>query len=276
MTINESAAPASISSLKRDFTAAGVRNGMTLIVHSSIKSLNRWIIGGPAAIILALEELLGEAGTLVMPTHTGDLSDPALWQNPPVPKEWWELIRAEMPAFDRDLTPTWAMGTLAETFRKQAGTLRSNHPQLSFAARGPEAQRITQNHSLANGLGEHSPLARLYDCKAWIMLLGVNHDNNTSLHLAEYRADYPAKQRTKIGTVGTANSQRAWITFDDIVFDTEDFITIGEAFEAETGLVRIGEIGDAEVRLMPQRELVDYAVQWMENNRTLTPFGGDN
>jgi aminoglycoside 3-N-acetyltransferase len=267
MIINESAMPVTVSSLSHAFTALGVHNGMTLIVHSSLKSLNRWIVGGTSAVILALEEALGIDGTLVMPSHTGDLSDPALWQNPPVPKEWWDLIRNEMPAFDRDLTPTWAMGALAEAFRKQGGTIRSDHPQVSFAARGSEAERITYDHSLAYSLGENSPLARLYDCQAWVLLLGVNYDNNTSLHLAEYRASFPSKRPAKIGTVGHIHRKREWITYDDIVFDTDDFVEIGQAFEEATGLVRIGKIGDAAVRLMPQRELVDFAVQWMSANR---------
>ena len=41
----------------------------------------------------------------------------------------------------------------------------------------------------------------------------------------------------------------------------DDFVEIGQAFEEATGLVRIGKIGDVAVRLMPQRELVDFAVQ---------------
>ena len=266
MIINESAMPLTVSSLSQDFTAIGVQNGMSLIVHSSLKSLNRWIVGGTSAVILALEEALGIEGTLIMPAHTGDLSDPALWQNPPVPKEWWDLIRKEMPCFDRDLTPTWAMGALAEAL-KQCGTIRSDHPQVSFAARGSQAQRITYDHSLTYSLGENSPLARLYDCQAWVLLMGVNYDNNTSLHLAEYRASFPSKQLAKISTIGRIHGKREWITYDDIVFDTDDFVEIGQAFEETTGLVRISKIGDAAVRLMPIRELVDFAVQWMSANR---------
>ncbi|BBH19175.1 AAC(3) family N-acetyltransferase [Paenibacillus baekrokdamisoli] len=267
MKVNESAWPATVSSLTEDFTGLGVAKGMTLLVHSSLKSLNRWIVGGPPAVIHALEEAIGEEGTLVMPTHTSDLSDPTLWENPPVPKAWWDTIRKEMPAFDRDLTPTWGMGAVAECFRKQDGTHRSNHPQVSFAARGPEALFITGDHSLPYGLGEQSPLARLYDRNAWVLLIGVNHDNNTSLHLAEYRSDYPHKKQTKLETACKVNGQREWVSFDDISFDTEDFIEIGQAFEQASGLVRIGTIGDATVRLMPQRELVDYAKYWMDSYR---------
>ena len=43
---------------------------------------------------------------------------------------WWETIRQEMPAFMPDLTVTREMGIVAETFRKQNGVLRSDHPQI--------------------------------------------------------------------------------------------------------------------------------------------------
>src|SRR5689334_9879285 len=58
--------PVTIESLCADFAALGVRPGMVLIVHSSLRSLG-WVNGGPAAVILALEQVLTPEGTLVMP-----------------------------------------------------------------------------------------------------------------------------------------------------------------------------------------------------------------
>lgn len=72
-------------SLAKDLRKIGVKTGMTLLVHSSPSSLG-WVCGGAAAIALALEEVLGDEGTLVMLTHSGDLSDPAMWKHPPVPE----------------------------------------------------------------------------------------------------------------------------------------------------------------------------------------------
>ncbi|WP_426452386.1 aminoglycoside N(3)-acetyltransferase [Paenibacillus sp. S-38] len=256
-----------IDSLVEDLQRIGLRRGMTVIVHSSLKSFGGWIPGGPVAVILALEEVLGREGTLVMPTHSSDLSEPSRWQNPPVPEAWWETIRRTMPAYDPSLTPTRAMGVIPECFRKQEGVLRSSHPLVSFAAWGAGAQRITEGHALAYSLGEDSPLARLYEADARVLLLGVGHGNNTSLHLAEYRASYPGKEEEEQGTPVWKDGAREWTTYPDIRLDSDDFEAIGEAFGAETGLVTRGRAAESPVLFMPQRALVDYAVKWMVANR---------
>jgi aminoglycoside 3-N-acetyltransferase len=268
--IHHSTGPATTETLRADLAALGVARGMTLLVHTSLRALG-WVNGGPVPVILALEDLLGPEGTLVMPAHSGELSEPSYWQNPPVPANWWDTMRATMPAFQPDLTPTREMGAVAEAFRKQDGTRRSYHPQVSFAARGPQADFITAHHTLAGGLGEGSPLARVYDLEGWVLLLGVGHANNTSLHLSEYRARFPAKRTRTQGAPILVDGQRQWVTYDDLSFDDADFPALGEAFARDTGLERQGPVGTrqprAMARLMPQRALVDYGVRWMEVSR---------
>src|SRR5438105_9676976 len=92
--------PPTVDSLAGDLAALGVEAGSTLLVHCSLRELG-WVVGGPVAVVGALDRVLGANGTLVMPAHSGDLSDPAGWREPPVPEPWWDVIRRNMPPFDR-------------------------------------------------------------------------------------------------------------------------------------------------------------------------------
>ena len=119
--------PVTVASLTRDLHALGVEPGMTLLVHSSLSSLG-WVCGGAQAAIEALTAALGPDGTLAMPAFSTGLTDPSEWEKPPVPESWWQPIRDSMPAFDKRVTPTRAMGAIAELFRTLPDVLRSDHP----------------------------------------------------------------------------------------------------------------------------------------------------
>ena len=257
--------PVTPSALSRDLRKLGLKPGMTVVVHTSLSRLG-WVPGGAQGVIEALMTVITDKGTLVMPTHTGHLTDPSSWVAPPVPRAWWKTIRKEMPPYDPALTPTRQMGVVAETFRKHPDARRSTHPHVSFAALGPNAERIVGEHPLGSMFGERSPLARLYDLDAHVLLAGVTHANNTCIHLGETRAEFPTKQRVEEGAPMVVDGKRRWVTFEDLRPVDDDFADLGEDF-ALTGREGRGPLGWGEGRLMRVREIVDFAQAWLATHR---------
>jgi aminoglycoside 3-N-acetyltransferase len=258
--------PVTVERMAADLVDLGVESGETLLVHGSLSSLG-WVCGGPPAVVDALRRVLGEDGTLVMPTHTPGHSEPSGWENPPVPESWYEPIRESMPPFRPEVTPTWGMGGVAECFRSYSGVRRSDNPHLSFAARGPDAGFVTEGHALDSRLGENSPLARVYDLDGRVLFLGTDHGTNTSLHLAEYRTEGDPGKVAK-GAPVLVDGERRWVTFEDIPIDSDDFPACGTAFEEERPeAVRTGTVGVGSATLLEMRPMVDFAVKWFDANR---------
>lgn len=256
-------APRTRLSLAADLRQIGLKEGMTVLIHSSLSSLG-WVNGGSVTVVQALMDVVTAKGTLVMPTHSGDYSDPAGWQNPPAPPSWWQTIRDTMPAFDPRNTPSRGMGKIAETFRNWQGVRRSNHPSVSFAAWGQQAEFVTAEHELDYGLGEGSPLARIYDLDGWVLLLGVGYDNNTSFHLSEYRA--PGTTPEDLSGPILVDGRRRWVEYKDIEIDSDIFPEIGKAME-EAHAITVDQIGSAQSRFFSQRLAVDFAQAWLTRYR---------
>nr|WP_227375681.1 AAC(3) family N-acetyltransferase [Haladaptatus halobius] len=214
----------------------------------------------------ALLNVVTEDGTVVMPTHT-EYSDPEDWENPPVPDNWTDEIRATMPPYRPDVTPTHGMGAIPECFRNYPGVVGSRHPHYSFAARGADAESVVADHEYDFGLDESSPLARLYELGGSVLLLGAGHDSNTSLHLAEYRGKYE-KEIVTDGAPVLEDGEREWITLEAPAIDDGDFEEVGEAFERERpDAVARGQVGCADSVVVSQRELVDFASEWFGRTR---------
>lgn len=214
--------------------ALGVREGGVLVVHASFRAV-RPVEGGPLGLVRALRAALGPRGTLVMPTMTDGES-----------------------VFDPRTTPTREMGITAELFWRQPGVVRSTHPGASFAAEGPLAERICAPQPLSPPHGEDSPIGRVHELGGQVLLLGVTHGENTTLHLAEaiarvpYSVSHPCVVETdgRVETVAIAETDHCCRSFVKM-----------DAWLRERGLQREGPVGSAHARLVDARDVVAVAVE---------------
>lgn len=260
-----------VSSLIKDLKSLGLQQGDTVMVHCSVSQIG-WVSGGPETVVRALLECLGPQGTLVVPTHTIDNSDPATWTEPryqTVPEDWWAAIRESLPPYDPKTTRSRRMGVVPEIVRTWPTALRSAHPQTSFAAIGAKASHITADHRINCRMGEHSPLARLEEAKAKVLLLGVGFNKCTAFHLAEYRSE--TAPIVPCSFACTLGGKREWVTVEDRSWDgAPNFVAIGEEFEQQHGdLVRKGNVGKASCLVFPVAESVAFAAEWLRRAKQI-------
>jgi len=252
--------------LVRDLRRLGVSKGQVLLVHASLSSIG-WVEGGAATVVTALRRAVGRTGTVVVSTGTEENSHTSRAHQERIKHMTDDEIasyRRDMPAFDKDTTPGTA-GAIAEKLRTTGGAVRSAHPQSSLAAIGPLAGYLMADHRLDCHLGEQSPLRKLYDNDAQILLLGVGYRSCTAFHLAEYR--YTVNPPTQsYSCVVMRNDRRTWEEYIDVVLDDGDFGTIGKSLDGELP-VKKRNVGNAKCRLVSLPAAVDFACTWLSSNR---------
>ncbi len=214
-----------------------------VIAHASLKSFGQ-VAGGPETLLRAI---LDSVWALVMPTFTyKTMITP---ENGPdnnglVYGSERDLNRMAEP-FTLDLPADPLMGIVPETLRRHPRARRTSHPILSFA--GIYADKFLAAQDLQDPLG---PIAALAQADAWVLLLGVDHTVNTSIHHAERLAGRKSFVR--------------WALLPDRIIecsgfpgDSAGFESIAPDLAADTRQVMIGQ---ALVRALPLRRLIE-AVQ---------------
>lgn len=170
-----------MADMRSALDAFGIEKDAILLTHSSLKALGQ-IEGGPEAVIQAIEETVPE-GTVAFPTLSQKNFSTAL--------EDWHMDRPS------------DVGVITEVFRLQPGSLRSDNPTHSLAARGKDAADLVSGHATGKGryspfcdlsFGYESPWQRLYDSQSrygvpsYVLLWGVSTARNTMKHFAEHRS----------------------------------------------------------------------------------------
>ena len=165
--------------------------------------------------------------------------------------------------FDRNSMPCRAVGLVADTFWRMPGVLRSDNPH-AFAAHGPLASRITQPHPIDIPHGVDSPPGRVFHLNGFVLLLGVGHDSNTTLHVAEAIARVRYRQ-PKYATV-LENGKPKRYEYGETDHCCENFNFLDEWLGERQ---RRGRVGSADARLMLSKDVVATAVERLRANETV-------
>jgi aminoglycoside 3-N-acetyltransferase len=228
--------------IAEDLVSLGIGGDGVLVVHTAFSTFGGRA-GTPADLIAALRMAAGARGTLVMPSMSDDDEQP----------------------FDRQRTPCLAMGIVADTFWRMPGVSRSDSPH-SFAAIGPHAGEITAPHPVDVPHGPDSPIGRAHDLDAEILLLGVGHDANTTVHLAENLAGVRYRL-PKYATV-LRNGELVRDHYYEVDHCCANFALLDSWLEAR-GHQQRGLVAGAPARLIGARDVVATALDYLRENETV-------
>jgi aminoglycoside N3'-acetyltransferase len=234
--------PIAISDVTAQLRALGVAAGGVLLVHTSFSKTGP-VENGPLGLIRALQAALEPNGTLVMPSMTDDDDHP----------------------FGPQESPCRGMGVLADMFWRMSSVLRSDSPH-AFAAVGPEAARITAAHPLDIPHGLNSPVGRVYDLDGQILLLGVGHDANTTIHLAEALAGVRYRRQKSVTIIDGGRPTR--YRYGEIDHCCDNFNLVDQWLDVE-GRQRRGRVGHGEGRLATSRNVVATVRAHLRANETV-------
>lgn len=255
------------NALLKQLQEAGIREGDTLLVHSSLSKIG-YVQEGPQTVVDALLKAVGAKGHVLMP-------------NSPNAGYQLEYIRS-LEVFDVAESPS-ALGAITETFRKQPGAIRSVSATEPVSCVGPDAHWFTEGHfGKQTPYTSDSPFFRVAESGGKILYVGVTLANaGTSLHLLEdavqdfpYPVYYPELFEIAIklpdGTLQQVQTkvhnpeQSAKRKCDDLI----------PLFEREGALQKI-MFGNAETLLLDARLMLEVMLEhYYEAGVTMyTPFG---
>jgi len=149
-----------------------------VIAHGSLSSFGE-VHGGADTILGAL---MSVSNSVIMPTFTfkAMLIPEVGPENNAIAYGSGKDLNRMAEFFTPDMEVDPLMGAIPETLRRHPKAHRSSHPILSFS--GINADRVLELQTLGDPL---APIHSLKEANGWVILLGVDHTVNTSIHYAE-------------------------------------------------------------------------------------------
>ncbi|MCY4114922.1 MAG: AAC(3) family N-acetyltransferase [Chloroflexi bacterium] len=242
--------------------ALGLAGVETAVVHSSLSAFG-WVAGGADTVVAAVRSVVP---TVIAPAFTyvarlPSPPEPHIPFNAHTPSATWEEFHEAVrgtPVQRADSPINRSMGAIAAALAAEPDAIRSPAPICSFSGVGPRAPAI-----LAHGTADH-PLAVLETAAeqgAWILLLGVGHESNTTIHVAEnfeHRGGFTSFARV-------ADDPRGWTAVRNVGGSSSGFPAIEPHLR---GIQRATRIGGARCLAMPAAEIIRVARELIRGDPT--------
>ena len=225
--------------LSQDLRGLGVEAGATIFIHSSFRSLGS-VIGGAGTVVGAFKDVVGPEGLILMPS--------------------FNLVEKRAETWDVETTPS-TVGWLTEFFRQMDGTFRSDHYSHSVASSGKKASDFVADHLSQEGYrspwdlqpwgrtyGFQSPMYRAYQQDGKLLMLGVDYQSSTYIHLVEVMYWNQGL---------AANPDASYVALDRP--------SLGQFWDASGKLTR-GQVGNADCRFFSIRDYVDFLLEEVKSN----------
>lgn len=236
-----------------ELVALGLREGDTLLLHSSLKSLGG-VKGGARTVIDALLQVLGPSGNLVMPGFYDSF----------VSVE----SQKDKPGFNAKTSPS-ETGQITEVFRGYPGVQCSLHPTHRVLALGPDSRLFTANHARTSPFSSQGPFGRLYERDCKILFLGCGLGPNTFLHVYEDMLDMPYLRSEEVRVRDRRGKTKIVTVPKEPMGDRDFYVKGGRAGQEllEKGVITRGRVGISEVFLTTARRQGEYALRRMQEDK---------
>ncbi|MBB2971469.1 aminoglycoside 3-N-acetyltransferase-4 [Mesorhizobium sp. RMAD-H1] len=173
----------------------------------------------------------------------------------------WSGLDDEL--FDPAATPvTPDLGIVPDAFWRLPNVKRSAHP-FAFAAAGPQAEQITSGPLPLPPHAPESPVARVHELDGQVLLVGVGHDANTTLHLAELMAEVPYGVPRHCTVL--QDGKPTCVDYLENDHCCERF-ALADGWLREKGLQNEGRVGHAFARLIRSRDIVAAAMDQLDQD----------
>ncbi len=252
--------------LKDIFKKVGIKTGMKVMVHSSLSKLG-YLVNGAEDIIDALLEIISlKKGTLFIPTHSGQLTNPIYWKIGGFNAKEKKKIKKNINFFNAKKTIPANRGLISRVILSYKGVKRSSHPLNSTACIGKKSKYYTSNHNLHSPEGYQSPIGKLYKDNGHILLIGVNFDKITALHLAEAIVNNKIPKKYKPEVLVNNKSKRTFIRLKQYDTRPKNFKKIYSIVKKK-GIIRELKIKNCNITLIELKPLVKEAINKIKINK---------